>query len=173
MSMDQMKAIKLDRQQYIVTVASWQVRWLRLLYIDFLHFIRDQEYLISIKGEDSDGPTKGFDYVEGSLITDESLLKNWRSSFFSTKDHGRISALAAQHGTIYCLEVSKYYSHFSVDQVHPSIKFPFKSIICHFLCTFWGSGSPWGGFHFSIENCLPTPRLEILLHCCVKKLHHF
>ncbi|RWR82775.1 cytokinin dehydrogenase 6 [Cinnamomum micranthum f. kanehirae] len=107
---------KLDRQQYTVTVASWQVRWLRLLYIDFLHFIRDQEYLISIKGVDSDGPTKGFDYVEGSLITDESLIKNWRSSFFSPKDHGRISALAAQHGTIYCLEVSKYYSHFSVEQ---------------------------------------------------------
>ncbi|XXG64224.1 hypothetical protein AAC387_Pa05g2228 [Persea americana] len=106
----------ITRARIALGEAPKRVRWLRLLYIDFLHFIRDQEYLISIKGEDSDGPTKGFDYVEGSLITDESLLKNWRSSFFSTKDHGRISALAAQHGTIYCLEVSKYYSHFSVDQ---------------------------------------------------------
>lgn len=103
-------------------VATWQVRWLRLLYIDFSIFTRDQENLISLKGMDGDGPTNGFDYVEGSVITDERLINNWRSSFFSTRDQGRISSLANQHGMIYCLELSKYYSHFSVDKVLSSVQ---------------------------------------------------
>lgn len=111
----------------IVTVATWQARWLRLLYIDFSHFTRDQEYLISLKGEDGNGPTNGFNYVEGFLLTNESMLNNWTSSTSSRRNSQRISSLLAQHGMIYCLELSKYYSdHSSVDQVHPSFKFWFS-----------------------------------------------
>lgn len=114
------------------------MRWLRLLYVDFSAFTKDQEYLISLNADGEGGPTKGFDYLEGSVVNDESLINNWRSSFFSKGDHRRISALAAHHSIIYFLEVSKYYSHFggptTVDQVGthyplPKTSFLFSSIL--------------------------------------------
>lgn len=120
------------RRWTIVTVATWQARWLRLLYIDFSQITRDQEYLISLKGEDGNGPTNGFNYVEGFLLTNESELNNWTSTTSSGRNHPRISSLLAQHGMIYCLELSKYYSHSGVDQVHPSFEFWFS----HFLASF-------------------------------------
>ncbi|XXG56259.1 hypothetical protein AAC387_Pa03g3726 [Persea americana] len=110
----------ITRARIALEPAPQRVRWLRLLYVDFSAFTKDQEYLISLNADGEGGPTKGFDYLEGSVVNDESLINNWRSSFFSKGDHRRISALAAHHSIIYFLEVSKYYSHFggptTVDQ---------------------------------------------------------
>lgn len=117
-----------------------------MLYTDFSDFTRDQEYLISMKGNGNGGPAGGFDYVEGSLINDESHINNWRSSsFFSKRDHGRIAALAAQHSIIYCLEVCKYYGDFggptSVDQV--GIHYPDPTFLLFFAFFFFFFGSVW------------------------------
>ncbi|XP_068648576.1 cytokinin dehydrogenase 5-like isoform X2 [Aristolochia californica] len=94
----------ITRARIALERAPQRARWIRLLYDDFSAFTRDQERLISMEEGD-----KGFDYLEGSLISDESLLNNWRSSFFSEADGARIRSLTTTHGLIYCLELSKYY----------------------------------------------------------------
>ncbi|KAL5976637.1 Cytokinin dehydrogenase [Asimina triloba] len=95
----------ITRARIALGPAPSRVRWMRLLYTEFSAFTRDQERLISMSGDGKEG----FDYVEGSVVSDESLINNWRSSFFSPRDHGRICSLAAQHPIIYSLEVAKYY----------------------------------------------------------------
>ena len=104
----------ITRARIALGPAPRRVRWVRLIYVDFATFTRDQEHLISMEKEKG-----GFDYVEGSLLMDQSLSSNWRSSFFSAGDLGRIGQLAARHGAIYCLEASLYYDDGddSVDQV--------------------------------------------------------
>lgn len=103
-------------------VREWylQVKWVRLLYKDFSAFAEDQVHLI--KSADAMGKKKKpnkemryFDYVEGSLISDTSILNNWRSSFFSTDDHAKITSLAANNSTVYCLEAAKYYDRSTAD----------------------------------------------------------
>lgn len=94
-----------------------KVKWVRLIYTDFVAFTEDQERLISREGKDE----KGFQYVEGSILMDQSLISNWRSSFFTGKDLVRIGALAADHGPLYCLEGSIYYNlatSSSIDKVN-------------------------------------------------------
>lgn len=94
-----------------------KVKWVRLIYTDFVAFTEDQERLISREGKDK----KGFQYVEGSILMDQSLISNWRSSFFAGKDLVRIGALAADHGPLYCLEGSIYYNlatSSSIDKVN-------------------------------------------------------
>ncbi|KAG9455674.1 hypothetical protein H6P81_000182 [Aristolochia fimbriata] len=95
----------ITRARIALERAPHRARWVRLMYEDFSAFTRDQEYLISV----GEGDKEGFDYLEGSLISDESLLNNWRSSFFSKTDHARIRSLTTTHGLFYCLELSKYY----------------------------------------------------------------
>ncbi|XP_068652499.1 cytokinin dehydrogenase 3-like [Aristolochia californica] len=104
----------ITRARIALERAPQRARWVRLMYQDFSAFSRDQEYLISME----EGG-RGFDYLEGSLISDESLLNNWRSSFFSKADHARIRSFTTRHGLIYCLELSKYYDQttaYSIDQ---------------------------------------------------------
>jgi len=107
----------ITRARIALAPAPRRARWARLIYVDFAAFTRDQERLIAEE-------KKGFDYVEGSLLMDHSLSSNWRSSFFSEEDLGRIGQLAARHGAIYCLEASLYHDHdgddSSVDQVKSS-----------------------------------------------------
>lgn len=95
-----------------------QVRWIRVLYSNFSDFTHDQEYLISLHGKPA---SKKFDYVEGSVIVDEGLVNNWRSSFFSPSNPVKISSLgAANGGVLYCLEITRNYdesSAGSLDQV--------------------------------------------------------
>lgn len=84
------------------------------MYSDFGSFTRDQEQLISLHGSDK------FDYVEGFVITDESLINNWRSSFFSPRNPIKLSSLGSHGKVLYCLEVTKNYDDAtagSVDQV--------------------------------------------------------
>ena len=83
------------------------------MYDDFSSFTRDQEYLISINDN-------GVDYVEGSLILQQSSPNNWRSSFFSASHQSKISSLLTERGILYCMEVVKYYDDntaATVDQV--------------------------------------------------------
>ena len=97
---------------------------MRLIYSDLLKFTKDQEYLISLKGEDMSRGS--FDYVEGTLVNDANLTTfNFWASFFSKRELGRIGVLTAQNATFYCLEVVKYYKTSdasTVDQV-PSSNF--------------------------------------------------
>lgn len=79
-----------------------QVKWVRMLYDDFTEFTRDQEHLISIDDD-------GLDYLEGSLIMNQSPANNWRSSFFSPSHQSQIASLVSNHGIIYSLDVVKYY----------------------------------------------------------------
>ncbi|KAK4343371.1 hypothetical protein RND71_036465 [Anisodus tanguticus] len=84
----------------IITGKIYKVKWVRMLYDDFSKFTKDQEHLISIDG---------LDYVEGSLMMEQSPLNNWRSSFFSPSNQTKIGSLLSQNGIIYCLEMVKYY----------------------------------------------------------------
>ncbi|RAL37114.1 hypothetical protein DM860_004036 [Cuscuta australis] len=92
----------ITRAKIVLERAPTKVRWVRMLYDDFSKFTRDQEHLISI----DEG---GLDYVEGSLVLDQSSPNNWRSSFFSTSHQSQISELISKHGIIYSLEIVKHY----------------------------------------------------------------
>ncbi|RWR96345.1 cytokinin dehydrogenase 6 [Cinnamomum micranthum f. kanehirae] len=98
----------ITRARIALGQAPERVRWLRLIYGDLMKFTKDQEYLISLKGEDMSRGS--FDYVEGTLVNDANLTTfNFWASFFSKSELGRISVLTAQNATFYCLEVVKYY----------------------------------------------------------------
>ncbi|CAK9144130.1 unnamed protein product [Ilex paraguariensis] len=104
----------ITRARIVLDKAPNRVKWVRLLYSDFSTFTRDQEKLIS---------TTALEYLEGSLIMQQSPPNNWRSSFFSLSDQSRIASLLSQHGIIYCLEVVKYYEHLSIDTVDEVLAF--------------------------------------------------
>ncbi|XP_042519181.1 cytokinin dehydrogenase 3-like [Macadamia integrifolia] len=110
----------ITRARIALEPAPSRVKWVRMLYLDFPTFTRDQEHLITINGDEAG--KKGLDYVEGSLVMFQSPANNWRSSFFSQTDHSRITSLATQHGIIYCLEVAKYYDDLSVDTVEKELE---------------------------------------------------
>ncbi|XP_027177000.1 cytokinin dehydrogenase 3-like [Coffea eugenioides] len=92
----------ITRARIVLDKAPTRVKWLRIMYDDFSSFTRDQEYLISINDN-------GVDYVEGSLILQQSSPNNWRSSFFSASHQSKISSLLTEQGILYCMEVVKYY----------------------------------------------------------------
>ncbi|CAL9125873.1 unnamed protein product [Musa acuminata var. zebrina] len=92
----------ITRARIALEPAPQRVRWVRLIYTHFVSFSRDQELLISMMDQ-------GFDYVEGSLLMDHTLITNWRSSFFSKTNSEKIRELAAEFGAIYCLEGAVYY----------------------------------------------------------------
>lgn len=74
---------------------------MRVLYLDFSAFARDQERLIS-------GDNK-FDYIEGFVIINRTgLLNNWRLSF-TPEDPLQASQFKSDGRTLYCLEVAKYF----------------------------------------------------------------
>ncbi|KAG5543129.1 hypothetical protein RHGRI_016023 [Rhododendron griersonianum] len=108
----------ITRARIALEPAPKMVRWIRVLYSNFSDFTHDQEYLISLHGKPA---SKKFDYVEGSVIVDEGLVNNWRSSFFSPSNPVKISSLgAANGGVLYCLEITRNYdesSAGSLDQV--------------------------------------------------------
>ncbi|RVW71131.1 Cytokinin dehydrogenase 3 [Vitis vinifera] len=88
------------------------VKWIQMLYDDFSTFSRDQEHLISING---------LDYLEGSLLMQNSSPNNWRSSF-SPSEYPRISSLISKNGIIYCLEVVKYYDELTSHTVDEELQ---------------------------------------------------
>ncbi|KAK4727684.1 hypothetical protein R3W88_032601 [Solanum pinnatisectum] len=75
----------------------------------------NQEYLISIHHN-------GLDYVEGSLMMEQSSLNNWRSSFFSPSNQAKIVSLVPQNKIMYCLEMVKYYDDHTANTIDEELK---------------------------------------------------
>ncbi|KAL2498400.1 Cytokinin dehydrogenase 5 [Abeliophyllum distichum] len=106
----------ITRARIALERAPQRVRWIRVLYSNFSGFTEDQEYLISLHGQED---TQKFDYVEGFVIVDEGLINNWRSSFFSSNNPLKVSSFNAEGGVLYCLEIAKNYQEsnaLSIDQ---------------------------------------------------------
>lgn len=79
-----------------------QVKWIRVLYLDFQTFAEDQEHLISADNT--------FDYVEGFVIINRTgLLNNWRSSF-NIQDPVQANQFKSDGRTLFCLELAKYFN---------------------------------------------------------------
>ncbi|XP_019246483.1 PREDICTED: cytokinin dehydrogenase 3-like [Nicotiana attenuata] len=98
----------ITRARIVLEKAPTRVKWVRILYSDFSKFTRDQEHLISIEG---------LDYVEGSLMMNQSPPNNWRSSFFSPSNQTKIASLLSKNDIIYCLEMVKYYDDQSANTI--------------------------------------------------------
>ncbi|XP_022997350.1 cytokinin dehydrogenase 5-like [Cucurbita maxima] len=98
----------ITRARILLEPAPQRVRWIRVLYSNFEAFTRDQEWLISLHAKPEN---EKFDYVEGFVIVDESLINNWRSSFFSPANPVKISSFnnKPDGGVLYCLEITKNY----------------------------------------------------------------
>ncbi|XP_069148565.1 cytokinin dehydrogenase 3 isoform X5 [Solanum lycopersicum] len=92
----------ITRARIVLDKAPTRVKWVRMLYDDFSKFTKDQEHLISIHNN-------GLDYVEGSLMMEQSSLNNWRSSFYSPSNQTKIASLLSKNKIMYCLEIVKYY----------------------------------------------------------------
>ncbi|KAH6817182.1 cytokinin oxidase 3 [Perilla frutescens var. frutescens] len=102
------------RARIVLEKAPTRAKWVRMLYVDFSKFTRDQEYLIS---------TSGPNYVEGSLITDKSPPNNWRSSFYSPSHQSKIATLfKTNHGIVYSIELVKYYDDHTAHTIDEEIK---------------------------------------------------
>ncbi|KAG6508708.1 cytokinin dehydrogenase 5-like [Zingiber officinale] len=104
----------ITRARIALEPAPQMVRWVRLIYTDFKAFSHDQERLISV--------IEGLNYVEGSVIMANSLINNWRSSFYLEEDIKRIKELSEEHGAVYCLEVAKYYDHATANSINEAIQ---------------------------------------------------
>ncbi|XP_021715113.1 cytokinin dehydrogenase 3-like [Chenopodium quinoa] len=101
----------ITRARIRLEAAPKRVKWVRMLYDDFSTFTRDQEHLISLYGNYQEliNINHGLNYVEGSIILQQSDPNNWRSSFFSSNDQARITSLNVPNGVLYFLEVAKFY----------------------------------------------------------------
>ncbi|CAN4094493.1 unnamed protein product [Withania somnifera] len=104
----------ITRARIVLAKAPTRVKWVRLLYDDFSKFTKDQEHLISLDD--------GLDYVEGSLMLEQSSLNNWRSSFFSTSNQTKIASLLSQNRIMYCLEMVKYYDDHTANTIDEELK---------------------------------------------------
>ncbi|XP_047265696.1 cytokinin dehydrogenase 3 [Capsicum annuum] len=103
----------ITRARIVLDKAPTRVKWVRLLYDDFSKFTKDQEHLISIDG---------LDYVEGSLMLEQSSLSNWRSSFFPPSNQTKIASFLSQNKTMYCLEMVKYYDDHTASTIDEELK---------------------------------------------------
>ncbi|KAJ4816257.1 Cytokinin dehydrogenase 5 [Rhynchospora pubera] len=112
----------ITRARIALERAPKRVRWIRVLYSDFTDFTRDQERLISLHGSER------FDYVEGFVITDESLINNWRSSFFSPRNPIKFSSLGVHGKVLYCLEVTKNYNDSTAGTVDQEVEALLKEL---------------------------------------------
>ncbi|XP_075478649.1 cytokinin dehydrogenase 6-like [Primulina tabacum] len=90
------------------------VKWIRVLYSDFLTFSRDQERLISAENT--------FDYIEGLVIINKTgLINNWRSSFIPQEPE-QASKFTSDGKTLFCLELTKNFNPDEADKVDQEIK---------------------------------------------------
>ncbi|KAL0337282.1 UNVERIFIED_CONTAM: Cytokinin dehydrogenase 3 [Sesamum calycinum] len=112
----------ITRARIVLQKAPTRAKWMRLIYNDFTMFTRDQEHLISTN-------INGPNYVEGSLITDQSPPNNWRSSFYSPSDQAKIlSLLRAKQGLLYSIEVVKYYDNTNIDTIDQEVELLVKDL---------------------------------------------
>ncbi|KAF9593871.1 hypothetical protein IFM89_025662 [Coptis chinensis] len=92
----------ITRARIALEPAPKMVKWIRVLYSDFLSFTNDQEHLISYK--------KTLDYIEGFVIINRTgILNNWRSSF-NPQDPVQARAVQLRRKTLYCLEMTKSFN---------------------------------------------------------------
>ncbi|KAI4297678.1 hypothetical protein L6164_037559 [Bauhinia variegata] len=104
------------------------VKWLQMLYSDFLTFSKDQENLISFnKSKQKSVP----DYIEGSLLLNHPPLD---LSFYPVSDQPKITSLVTRFGIIYVLELVKYYDDESRKSVDKEIQEIIRGL--NFLPTF-------------------------------------
>ncbi|XP_041009435.1 cytokinin dehydrogenase 3-like [Juglans microcarpa x Juglans regia] len=116
------------RARIALQSAPKRVKWVRMLYNDFSAFARDQEHLISINGRDEQIKYIAVDYLEGLLLMNHGPLDHWRTSFFPSKDHFRISSLITKYGIIYCLEIAKYYDDSTLNSVDEELQVLFQML---------------------------------------------
>ncbi|KAB2023281.1 hypothetical protein ES319_D06G007200v1 [Gossypium barbadense] len=114
----------ITRARISLEPAPQRVRWIRVLYSNFSAFTKDQEYLISLHGNQK------FDYVEGFVIVDEGLINNWRSSFFSPRNPVKISSLGSNNngGVLYCFEITKNYHESTAETIDQEIEALLKKL---------------------------------------------
>ncbi|XP_076891416.1 cytokinin dehydrogenase 6-like [Bidens hawaiensis] len=94
--------------------APEMVKWIKVLYLDFATFTKDQEMLIS--------SNSSFDYVEGFvLINRTGLLNNWRSSL-KNKDPAGARRFVSEGKTIFCLEIAKYFKQEDAHTIDQKVK---------------------------------------------------
>ncbi|KAL2521086.1 Cytokinin dehydrogenase 5 [Forsythia ovata] len=67
----------ITRARIALERAPQRVRWIRVLYSNFSVFTEDQEYLISLHGQQD---TLKFDYVEGGVLYCLEIAKNYQES---------------------------------------------------------------------------------------------
>ncbi|KAF7065402.1 hypothetical protein CFC21_071507 [Triticum aestivum] len=92
----------ITRARIALEPAPQMVRWIRVLYLDFVSFTEDQEMLISAE--------KTFDYIEGFVsINRTGILNNWRSSF-NPQDPERASQFETDRKVLFCLEMTKNFN---------------------------------------------------------------
>ncbi|PNT66185.1 cytokinin dehydrogenase 7 [Brachypodium distachyon] len=97
----------ITRARIVLEPAAKRARWVRLAYTDVTTFTRDQELLISKKASEA-----GFDYVEGQVQLNRTLLEGPESTpFFSSADISRLAGLVSRSGSgaIYFIEAAMYY----------------------------------------------------------------
>lgn len=104
----------ITRAQIALEPAPNMVKWIRVLYTDFITFTSDQEQLITSNGS--------FDYLEGFvLINRTGILNNWRSSF-NIKDPVQASRFFSKGKTVFCLEIAKYYKQEDAETIDQKIE---------------------------------------------------
>ncbi|KAK9069243.1 hypothetical protein SSX86_013359 [Deinandra increscens subsp. villosa] len=104
----------ITRAHIALEPAPKMVKWMKVLYMDFATFTKDQEQLISSNGS--------FDYVEGFvLINRNGLLNNWRSSF-KNKDPAQASGFVSEGKTVFCLEIAKYFKQEDMDTIDQKVE---------------------------------------------------
>ncbi|KAL5719870.1 cytokinin dehydrogenase [Ranunculus cassubicifolius] len=138
----------ITRARIALEPAPKMVKWIRVLYSDFLTFTKDQEYLISSE--------KTFDYIEGFVIINRTgLLNNWRSSF-NPQDPLQASRFDSEGKTLFCLEMTKNFNPDEADMVDqevesllsqlryiPSTLFVSEVSYLDFLDSLWDVPHPW------------------------------
>ncbi|KAI3711557.1 hypothetical protein L1987_70096 [Smallanthus sonchifolius] len=112
----------ITRARIVLAEAPTRVKWFQIIYDDFAQFTKDQEYLVSID--------YGFDYVEGSLIMENTPASN----FFTPDDESMINSLVSKKGILYSLEAVKYYNDDIINTIDEEIQVIFKAL--HFKSGF-------------------------------------
>ncbi|KAF6163044.1 hypothetical protein GIB67_001372 [Kingdonia uniflora] len=124
----------ITRARIALEPAPHRVRWIRVLYSNFSTFTKDQEYLISLHGE---APSDKFDYVEGFVIVDEEITKNYDASTASNVVDQQVDALLKKlhfiPSTVFTTDIP--YTDF-LDRVHKAeLKLRAKDL--------WDVPHPW------------------------------
>ncbi|KAL8260541.1 hypothetical protein R6Q59_028494 [Mikania micrantha] len=105
----------ITRAHIALEPAPTTVKWMKVVYMDFTTFTKDQEQLISYD-------TSSFDYVEGFvLINRTGLLNNWRSSF-KNKDSAQASQFVSEEKIVFCLEIAKYFKQEDMGTIDQKIE---------------------------------------------------